>query len=160
VENEPVLARRSRCRGEGCARRAGVEIDDAVEHARVQVHERVRSKLESLRDIWILLEQWHRLLARDPCNSGVRMNLAKGWQERGRSKHVAHRVELHDENTLFDPLIVVARAENARPFVKDARPIAAEEPAVERDLASAHAPLRCRVSTRPDVERPGMRSTM
>ena len=94
----------------------------------------------------IALKQGNRLLARNPRDRRSRVRFDDRRQQRRRPQHVAHRVELDDEQALLDLLVVIARAQHAGLLVPDTRSIAEKEFAVERNLARAGGLLQMFVS--------------
>src|SRR5262249_4037724 len=123
-------------------------------------------------------QERHRFAPGDPDDRGVRVHLGDRRQQCRGAEDVAHRVQLHDQHLLFEPIVAIAGAERALTLVPDTGPIAEEEPAVRRDFTvtadvawlmnrkkSRHdgrpaAPAACRSATNPDVDSPGIRSTM
>ena len=141
------------------------------------MRQRLRPQFQDLGDVGIALKQRNRFLPGNPRDRRVRMDLGERRQERRRSQHVAHRVQLHDEEALLDAIVVIARAEQLVALVPDAGAVPQKKPAVPRDLAGTGglpgvpdvnplhdtleaAPVDCRSPSRRDVESPGIRPTM
>jgi hypothetical protein len=59
------------------------------------------------------------------------MRLDQGRKQRSGAQHITHRVELDDQDMLFDPLVMVTRTEDARGFVPQTRPISYKESTIE-----------------------------
>ena len=148
VENKPIFLRGLRHAGQRSASLACVEVDDTIEVPHLQLQQGPFSIIKNLADIRVALEQGMRFRPGDPGNCSSWVCFRQCWKQCCGAQYITHGVQLDDQKTLVDSLVVVAGAEHAACLMPRTGAIAEEEPAIEGDLPRLGSRPRTTVTVR------------